>query len=243
MFKIKRNPKDIKVAWWFLLVTLLLGFAIFWAWHEYMTTPPYVDREQFPVRGFDISSHNGYANLDAAAKGGYEFIFIKASEGTDFRDPNFVLNYQKAGHAGLKRGAYHFFRFDKDGVEQAKNLLRVIGPRQLELGIVVDVEEHGNATGVSDDLVRQRLQRMLEYLNLRGHRVMFYTNQEGQERYLTDGLEGFPLWLCAFTDMSGRGDWTFWQYDHHGKVPGIRGDVDLDVFRGSRAEWEKYLGN
>lgn len=147
----KRTKKDIQVAGAFLLVTLLLAGAAWWAFHVYMSTPPYVDPNQFPVRGFDISAHNGYANLRAAADAGYQFVFIKASEGAGFRDENFALNYQKARHAGLKTGAYHFFRFDKDGVDQARNLLRVVGPRPLDLGLAIDVEEEGNARGIPMD--------------------------------------------------------------------------------------------
>lgn len=220
------------VAGAFLGVLLLLGGAIWWAWHYYVSTPPYVDHERFPVRGFDISAHNGYANFKAAADAGFQFVFIKASEGTDFRDENFVLNYNKARHAGLKTGAYHFFRFDKDGVEQANNLLRVVGPRPLDLGLVIDVEDSGNAKGVPLDSIRTRLQLMVEYLNMRGHRVMFYSNRQGYEKYLLRDFEGMPLWICQFTDNSMNTDWTFWQYDHHGKVPGIRGDVDLNVYAG-----------
>jgi len=228
-----RPKKDIIVAGWFLLVTLLLGGAAWWAWHTYVSTPPYVDPERFPVRGFDISAHNGYANLNAAARAGYDFVFIKASEGTDFRDENFALNYQKARHAGLKTGAYHYFRFDRDGIEQAKNLLRVTGNRPLDLGLAIDVEEHGNARGVDPDTVRARLQLMVEYLNLRGHSVTLYSNRAGYEKYLLPDFEGARLWICQFTDNSANSDWTYWQHDHHGKVPGIRGDVDLNVFSGS----------
>lgn len=226
------KKKDMVVVAAFVAVLSLLVGSIWWAWHHYVSTPPYVDFERFPVRGFDISAHNGYANLKAAADAGYQFVFIKASEGSDFRDENFVLNYNKARHAGLKTGAYHFFRFDKDGIEQANNFLKVIGPRPLDLGLVIDVEESGNAKGVPMDTIKARLQLMVEYLNMRGHRVMFYSNRAGYEKYLLEDFEGMPLWICQFTDNSRNTDWTFWQYDHHGRIPGIRGDVDLNVYNG-----------
>lgn len=239
-----KKPSDIKIAdkkiaGLFVLVLLLLAGAAWWAWHSYVTSPPYVDYERFPVRGFDISVHNGYANLNAAADAGFEFVWIKASEGKSLQDPNFALNYDKASRAGLKIGAYHFFRFDRDGVEQAQNLLRAIGKRRLELGIAIDVEKDGNPSGVALDSIRYRLQQMVEYLNLRGHRVTFYSNRAGWQDYLIEDFPGFPLWICSFTDNSANKDWTFWQYDHHGKVPGVRGDVDLNVFSGSREEWEE----
>ena len=232
----KRPISDIKVSIWFVVVSLLLALAAWWAWHHYMSTPPYVDPERYPVRGIDLSAHNGYANLDAVAAAGYKFVWLKASEGKDFRDENFVLNYQKAKHAGLKVGAYHFFRFDRDGIDQAKNLLRSIGARHLDLGIAIDVEESGNAKGVPLDSIRNRLEVMVEYLNMNGHRVTFYSNRQGWEKYLLDDYKGYPLWICSFNDNSNRDDWTFWQYDHHGEVPGVRGDVDLNVFNGTEEE-------
>lgn len=234
--------KDLKVTGWFLLVSLLLVASIWWAWREYITTPPYVDEEQFPIRGLDLSAHNGYANLNAAAAEGYEFVFLKASEGVNFRDENFVLNYNKARHAGMKVGAYHFFRFDKDGIDQAKNLLKCVGRRKLDLGFVIDVEEYGNAKDVPLDSIKSRLQLMTDYLNLQGHRVMFYSNREGWKKFLLPEFEGFPLWICQFTEENAtRSDWTFWQYNHRGKVAGIRGNVDINAYHGSRDEWESLF--
>ena len=234
-----RKPvKDIRVSLWFLLVSLLMIGAAWWCWHTYMTTPPYVDASRFPVKGIDLSAHNGYANLDAVAKAGYEFVWLKASEGKSSRDANFSLNYEKARHAGLKTGAYHFFRFDRDGVAQAKNLLGAIGNRPLELGIAIDVEESGNPRGIPLDSIRTRLQVMVEYLNMKGYRVTFYSNRSGWEKYIMEDFPGSQLWICTFSDNSANTDWDFWQYDHHGRVPGVRGDVDLNVFKGSREEWE-----
>lgn len=237
----KRPVKDIKVAGWFALVSLLLVGAIWWSWHSYVSTPPYVDPERYPIKGIDISAHNGYANLDAVAGEGYEFVWIKASEGTDFQDANFSLNYTKARHAGLKTGAYHFFRFDSDGIDQAVNLLKTVGNRKLDMGIAIDVEEQGNAKGVSPDSIADRLQRMIEYLNMSGHSVTLYSNRRGQEKYLGKEFAGYPLWICSFTDNSTQNDWIFWQYNHRGRVAGVRGDVDLNVFHGSRADWQDWL--
>ena len=198
-----------------------------------------IDRSQYPVMGLDISSHNGLPDFDSIAAAGVRFVFLKASEGETFRDPAFLRNYAAARGAGIPVGAYHFFRFDRDGIEQAKNLLRVIGPRPLELGVAIDVEDQGNATGVPADSIKARLQLMIEYLNLRGHRVTLYSNRAGYEKYLLPDFEGSPLWICQFTDNSTNTDWTYWQFDHHGRIPGIRGDVDLNVFSGSRDDWER----
>lgn len=226
-----------------IMVSLLVLFALIWAWNQFMNTPPYVDPDRYPVRGIDVSSHNGMMNLKAAAYDGIEFIFIKASEGTDNKDPNFRINYDKARHAGLKIGAYHYFRFDKDGVKQARNFIKALGRRHLDLGIAIDVEEAGNAHDVDTSEVKLRLRDMVDYLNLLGHRVMLYTNKSGYYDYLVEEFQGTPLWICSFNRIPINADWTFWQYDHHGRVNGVKGDVDLNAYVGSRKDWEEaYCG-
>ncbi|MCM1291238.1 MAG: hypothetical protein NC201_03610 [Prevotella sp.] len=233
--------KDIKIVLLFIGVSIMLILAGWYAYNLYIHTPPYVDPVKYPVRGIDLSSHNGMLSFDGVKQDGYEFVFLKATEGEDFRDSNFRLNYDKASRAGLKIGAYHYFRFDKDGVSQALNLLRAIGTRRLHLGIAIDVESTGNAKNVPIDSIRYRLSEMIDYLNLRGYSVTLYSNRDGYYDYLKDDFRGYPLWICSFSKIPINDDWTFWQYFHHGKVKGIKGDVDLNAFYGSRAEWQQYL--
>ena len=233
--------RDIRMVLLFIGVSAMLVVAGWSAYNWYIKTPPYVDPQRYPIRGIDLSSHNGMLSFEGVREDGIEFVFLKASEGTDFRDTNFRLNYDKARKADLKVGAYHYFRFDRDGVSQALNLLRTIGARQLDLGIAVDVEDAGNARGVPRDSIRERLSEMIDYLNLRGYRVTIYSNRDGYYDYLKEDFRGFPLWICSFQSVPINDDWTFWQYYHHGKVKGIKGEVDLNVFSGSRKEWEEYL--
>lgn len=236
-----RPTKDLLVAGGFVIVCLLLIFASVWAYRQFITTPPYVDPEKYPVRGIDVSSHNGEINFRKVAQEGIEFVFIKATEGGDFRDKNFRTNYTRAKAAGLKTGVYHFFRFDRDGVEQAINLLKTVGARRPELGLVIDIEKNGNPDTVAQTAINQRLTAMVDYLNLLGHRVMFYTNLDGYYDYLADTFPGYPLWICRFQENPINAEWTFWQHSHRGQVAGITGDVDLNVFCGKREEWESFL--
>lgn len=233
--------KDIWAAIIFLSVCILLVASAFWAYDSIMTAPPYVDPVKFPVRGIDVSAHNGEIDMEKVAEEGFEFVFIKATEGTDFKDRNFRKNYDLATKAGLKKGIYHFFRFDRDGVEQALNLMRTMGNRRPELGIVIDVEKSGNPDSIPTELTVDRLSQMVDYLNLLGHRVMFYSNRDGYYDYLAETFPGYPLWICGFSEYPINAEWTFWQFNHRGKVNGIKGDVDLNAFCGSKEEWESYL--
>lgn len=229
--------KDLWIAAGFLALLVILGFSCVWVWNQYLKTPPYVDSERYPVRGIDISAHNGVINFEKVRNEGIDFVFIKASEGADFRDKMFAENYRKARKAGIRTGAYHFFRFDKDGVDQAINFLRSTGNRRLDLGLAIDIEQQGNPEDVDSTLIADRLTSMIDYLNLLGYRVTLYTNRSGYEKFLMNTFPGYPLWICSFSEHPIDADWTYWQYDHHGKLNGISGDVDLNAFNGSREEW------
>ena len=76
---------------------------------------------------------------------------------------------------------------------------------------------------------------MTDYLNLRGYRVLFYSNRDGYYDLLLPEMEGMPLWICSFQSNPIEAEWTFWQYDHRGCVRGIICDVDLNACSGSRA--------
>lgn len=237
----QRPRKDILTAVLFLGIIGLLVFSSLWAWHSYISTPPYVDEAKYPVRGIDISRHNGEIDFGKVAESGIEFVFIKASEGKNHRDTLYHRNLQRAREAGLKAGAYHFFRFDREGVEQGVNFMEALGGDVPELGLVIDVEKAGNPAGIEDEQIKSRLSSMVEYLHLMGHPVMVYTNVDGYYQYICDVLPGYPLWICGFRENPINAEWTFWQYDHHGRIPGIEGDVDLNTFCGTREEWERYL--
>lgn len=238
---LNRPVKDLWAAGGFLLVCILLVFASTWAYHQFISTPPYVDPVKYPVRGIDVSAHNGIIDMQRVADAGIDFVFIKATEGVDFHDKNFRRNYDNAKKSGLKTGVYHFFRFDRDGVDQAINLMRTVGTRKPELGLVIDVEKNGNPPDIPIDTINRRLTQMVDYLNLLGHRVMFYTNRDGYYDYLAETYPGYPLWICGFSETPINAEWSFWQFNHRGRVDGIKGDVDLNAFCGTREEWESYL--
>lgn len=237
------RKNDIVIFFCFLLAGAFLLWTVYTSWIYFKTTPPYVDRSIYPVMGIDISSHNGKADFHEASKSGVEFVWIKASEGETFKDRNFYMNYNNSGHAGLKRGAYHFFRFDKDGVSQALNLLDVVGDRKLEMGVAIDIESSGNPEDIDDKVVKDRIAAMVDYLNLRGVSPTLYCNKKDYYRYLEDSFPGHSLWICSLSEDQTPSEWDFWQYTHRGTVRGLKGHVDMNVFGGQREDWTRFLSS
>lgn len=234
---------DILVSVGFLAVLAVLFFAGKWAWDTYRTPRADVDFSRYPVRGIDVSAHNGDIDFDKVRKAGISFVWIKASEGETLRDSRFEKNHAAASAAGLRTGAYHFFRFDCDGVMQAMNLCQALGDIRPDMGVAIDVELQNNAEGVPDQTVIANLESMTDYLAMRGLPVTFYSNKEGYTRFLKDRFAEYPLWICSFTDWEPLEEgepWTFWQYSHAGHVDGIDGNVDEDVFNGTAGALAAY---
>lgn len=204
-----------------------------------------IDRSRYPVLGIDVSSHNGHVGFQKVASDSITFVYVKCSEGEDFRDSLFDINVQRAQQAGLKVGAYHYFRKGVSGVRQASNMLDAVVKHNLDLPLAVDVEDYGNNNSIDDATTIRQLRDMLMALSDVGHvNVVIYTNGKGYDNYIKyTSLPKHFLWYCAFKqpdEVKGKHH-TLQQYSHYGKVRGVRGDVDLDVFVGSKTQWDEWL--
>lgn len=224
-----------------IVVTSIIAVCGFiHAYRQYIANTPAMepDRDLYPTRGIDISAHNGTIDFDKVKRAGYDFVIIKATEGTDFKDSMFADNLRRAREAGLKVGAYHFFRFDTDGELQAINLLHSLRYRELDFPVIIDVERSGNPEGHEPRVIISRLHAMLGCLEDENIDIMLYSNKDDYNRYLKDNFNRYPLWISSFTVPETGLEWTMWQYSHRGNVDGVKGKVDLNTIK---AEFYRYL--
>ncbi len=197
--------------------------------------------EEYPVRGIDVSAHNGNIDFQDVKADGYSFAIIKATEGSAFKDARFHVNVARARRAGLKVGAYHFFRFDAAPYMQALNVMHSLKGVPLDLPLVVDIEDWTNPNDRPAPRVVQRLVSFINELKRNGYEVMIYTNKQGYKKYVERRLSGLPLWICSFTEVPADMDWTFWQFTHRGKVKGVEGAVDIDIFKGKSDDLQRFF--
>lgn len=224
---LKKVDKRIWTAGSIILALVLICFSLLSLRYRLGSPNQPADISGYTTHGIDLSSHNGDVNFDKVKASGIGFALLKASEGGDFRDKNFTRNYNAAKASGLAVGTYHFFRFDVDGITQAQNFLSIIGNRQFDFPLVIDIEEHGNPYVFIKSKVVRRLKDMIDYMTIKGYKVMIYTNEHGYHKFIKNRFDKFPLWICTFSLPKMK--WTIWQYSHRGSVPGIEGDVDLNV--------------
>jgi lysozyme len=206
----------------------------------------YPNPQRFPVRGIDVSHHQGPIDWVDVRRAGIAFAFIKASEGGDHRDSRFPANWEAAAEAGVARGAYHFFTFCRPGLEQAEHFIATVSASIGELPPAADVEFSGNcAYRGSIEAIRRELSAFLEKVEVAfDRRPALYLTEKSYDRIAHGHFPGYPLWVRSIVfEPSPRRffDWAFWQYADNGRLPGIDHVVDLNTFHGTRAEFDAMI--
>ncbi|MDD9908961.1 MAG: GH25 family lysozyme [Ahrensia sp.] len=207
--------------------------------------------DSFPIHGLDISRYNKLIDWRTAKKAGVEFVFIKATEGMDDRDPEFRRWWREVGSAGIPRSAYHFYYFCATPEAQAANYIDAVPKRDKSLPPVLDVEWNPKSPTCKrrppPSEVRNVLKRWLTRIERHyGQKPIIYTTVDFYADNLSDGsLPGYQYWLRSVRTepkykYPGR-PWVFWQHTGTGSVPGVTGEVDINAFNGSRAAWNRWL--
>lgn len=212
-----------------VLSIALLGISVWWSYRRYLSPGVEPSAAIYPTRGLDLSGHNGDIDFDEVKRAGYSFVILKASEGVSFVDKSFHKNYAAAREAGLKVGAYHFFRFDCDGRLQANHFLNTVRDMTFDFPLGLDVEESGNPEWRDKRLIIKSLREAISHIELRNYNTMIYTNKSGYRKFIDGEFADIPLWICSFSDPPGPDSWYLWQYTHRGSVPGVKGHVDINI--------------
>ncbi|MBX0334332.1 hypothetical protein K3G39_13905 [Pontibacter sp. HSC-14F20] len=142
------------------------------------------------MTGIDVSNHTGKIDFTQIKDQGVDFVFVKATEGSNFIDQSFERNYSNARRAEIPIGAYHFFRFNKSGKDQAKHFLKHIKGKKFDIPLVLDVEEWGNPGGIKRETVVAELQHFIDEVEkVVKEDVMIYTNESGYRTYINGNFD------------------------------------------------------
>lgn len=190
------------------------------------------------ILGIDVSHHQGIIDWQAVADAGVEFVFIRLgyrglTGGALHVDDMVQENLQGARKAGLQLGAYFYSQAVsvQEARQEAAFALEILGDTPLDLPLVFDWEQEERTMHVPVDVATDSAIAFCEDVKLAGYQPMVYFNSY-QAQHLMDlfRLEDYPWWLAMYDleqDFPCRMD--IWQYSDTGSIPGIEGDVDLNI--------------
>ena len=244
---IRKRKRIISIILSVIILVVMGAVYAYGVYHGYflLNNP---SRRTYPVRGVDVAHYQGEIDWQILAGEGIDFAYMKATEGSSHVDRKFADNWAAAGKTDLKVGAYHFFSFDSPGDTQAANFIAQVPDQDGMLPPVVDVEYYGGkkTDPPEGEAVRAELRSMLDILEKHyGRKPVIYTTEEVWNAYLKGYYEEYPLWIRnVFTKPAIKEPWVFWQFSNRGRLDGYSGVeefIDLNVFNGSREEWEDWM--
>ena len=188
--------------------------------------------------GIDVSRWQGDIDFNKIKKAGAEFVIIRmaVSNGPDDEiglDSKFKENIKKAKKAGLKVGVYVYTCASSkhEIIEQAKFVRKNLNKIKLDLPIAYDFEDWNEINNYklnTHDLI-SFVDEFYKILNKDGYEVMLY----GSKFYLENVWKNnnYPVWLAHYIDnTSYKGNYIMWQMTNNGKIDGIEGNVDINIY-------------
>ncbi|MBR1484441.1 MAG: glycosyl hydrolase family 25 [Prevotella sp.] len=175
------------------------------------------------------------------------FAYIKSTEGISIKNNYFMADYSSARSHGIAVGAYHFFSTRQGALAQASYFLQNSCFRRGDLPPMLDLEPSDaqiKAMGGPEAMfreVRLWLQRVEARL---GVRPIIYVNQRFVRLYLKEApdlKQDYQVWIARYGEYKPDVHLAFWQLSADGRVRGIQGEVDLNVFNGYQSQWEEFL--
>ena len=190
--------------------------------------------------GIDVSAHQGNINWKAVADSGIEFSMIRCgfrgqTAGQIYQDACFKKNVSGAVSNGVKVGIYFYSTAvnEEEAVQEAAWVVSVIQSYRITYPVAYDFEDFGRyrCSGVSGAQATANSVAFLNYVRSAGYTPIMYANKSDiSSRFQSGSLSGYKFWLAHYTAQTNyTGRYQMWQYTSKGSVPGIAGNVDMDI--------------
>lgn len=190
------------------------------------------------IKGLDVSRFQGEVDWERVKAAGYQFAMLRAGYGDSTVDEQFRRNASECNRIGLPVGAYWFCyaATAENAAQEADSCIRTVSEYWLDYPVCYDIEQASadyiEKQGVSftPALARELVKSFCNRVESKGYFAMFYSNQSFFNTYLGTALaKRYAFWYARYTDTFDGTDCGIWQYTSTGRVPGISGNVDLDL--------------
>lgn len=207
------------------------------------------------VVGIDVSMHNKTVDFNKVKADGIDFVYVRVGY-TGYTKKKLSLNYDpyyqenitNALAAGLQVGVYWYSQAlnEEEALQEANMLLNVIGSYNITMPVVYDYEFAGvgedgrlDSANLSKAQMTANSLAFLNRVSQMGYTPCFYANYSFlKNRVNASQISSIAkIWLAHYnTSTDYPGDYEYWQYTSDGRVNGISGRVDMNVwYQGAQA--------
>jgi lysozyme len=187
--------------------------------------------------GIDVSEYQGeisWSYVDTLEnKYPLHYVFIRATVGKDRLDKKFNENWLGAKKNKLIRGAYHYYRPNENSLEQAELFIETVKLSKGDLPPVLDIEQlpKNQSMGKLKVGLKRWLKRVEEHYKVR---PIIYTGEKYYDDFLKEEFLDYLFWIANYNFYREKinEDWLFWQFSEKASVPGIEGNVDVNIYNG-----------
>jgi lysozyme len=167
------------------------------------------------------------------------FVFIRATVGKDRVDHRFERNWLGAKENKMIRGAYHYYRPNENSVAQAKLFIRSVDLHKGDLPPVLDIEKLPRDQSI--DSLKVGLKRWLRIVESHYKvKPIIYTGEKYYADFLKEEFSEYLFWIANYNFYREKidSDWLFWQFTEKASVPGIKTNVDVNIYNGDLEQLE-----
>lgn len=200
--------------------------------------------EKISHLGVDLSYHNKNVDWEELAASGCEFVMLRCgyrgyTEGGLVEDERFQEYAKAAKEAGLKVGVYFFTQSItvEEAVEEAEYVVELLDGMVLDYPVALDTEyindpaARTNKADISDELRSEMCEAFCERIASYGYYPIIYASENWMRRNMNlKALTKYEFWAPQYLDENDfLFDFSIWQYTEEGNIPGVQGEVDLDI--------------
>lgn len=190
------------------------------------------------LKGIDVSSWQGKPDWPKVSNSGVKFAILRIHQKSGV-DTSFEHNYKGCKSNGILIGGYKYSYAltPAQAIDEAEDVLSVLCGRGLDFPVFYDLEWKQQRS-LGKQAIENIAVAFLTRIKKAGYKAGIYCNLDWHNNVLSDALKQYDCWIARYpANDNGSAQERLrpnvgvgWQYSSKGKVPGINGNVDMDVF-------------
>ncbi len=190
-------------------------------------------------QGIDVSKHQGYIDWQQVKNAGIDFAIIRCGYGRNTAsqdDVRWEYNASSCESLGIPYGVYLYSHADTtseiDG--EVQHVLRLLKGHKPTLPVYIDIEEN-KQFALGGAVLSEFAKRFCSQIKSAGYKSGLYTSTSHWNAYFGTfaALPSYYHWVAQYnTSCTYTGRYETWQYSNTGRVSGISGNVDRDIWYG-----------